>query len=417
MFVDIYYIFVQQAIENGLLQKQDIAGKRFLIISSYSLTRRTRVEWDLKSTLCASGAAECKVYGFHKDQYLDAYGQLTELSGRLADKFDCVILLDGLEKQKHLALAVDSIKDVCKDNGMLIVLARTPKLQENTYGLSYYEDYWRFDADMLSELFYEFGLQQTINTSNGILVGTKFKRRRNIVERDMSQIMVYQNQIKEMVRLGESKYNYGYFAEFTDLSSIGDKLATDKCSYDHNYLDKYEFFLRKFKDTTFNFLELGIFHGDSLRMWQEYFSQAEIFGVDIQESCRQYASDRINIIIADLSDEAELSKLHDVRPSVIIDDASHLWSHQIKALFNLWHCLSHGGVYIIEDMETSVNQKQVSGYNDFPMDAYEVCSRIAKVAISKEPADDSPYRDEVNVIGMEAELVSIMHGSCVIVKR
>lgn len=417
MFVDIYYIFVQQAIENGLLAKQDIAGKRFLIISSYSLTRHTMVEWDLKATLCASGAAECKVYGFYKDQYVDAYGPLTELPDKLVDAFDCVILLDGLEKQKDLMLAIDSIKAVCKDDGMLIVLARTPTLQGNMYGLNYYEDYWRFDADMLSELFYEFELHQTINTSNGILVGIKFRRHRSIKERDISQVMVYQNTIKEMVRLGEVKYNYGYFAGFTDLSDIGDKWATDKCSYDHNYLEKYEFFLQKFKAAPFNLLELGIYHGDSLRMWQEYFSQAEIFGVDIQESCRQYASDRVNIIIADLSDEVEMAKLHDVRPSVIIDDASHLWSHQVKALFSLWHCLPHGGVYIIEDMETSVNQKQVSGYNDFPMDAYEVCSRIARITISKEPDDDSPYCDEINVIGMEAELVSVMHGSCVLIKR
>ena len=417
MFVDIYYVFIQQVIENGLLKKQDIAGKRFLIISSYSLTRRTMVEWDLKFTLCASGAAKCKVYGFYKDQYVDAYGSLTELPSKLADAFDCVILLDGLEKQKNLALAADSIKAVCKDDGMLIVLARTPKLQENTYGLNYYEDYWRFDSDMLSELFYEFELHQTINTSNGILVGTKFGRRRNIVERDISQVMVYQNTIKEMVRLGEAKYNYGYFAEFIDLSGIGDRCATDKSSYDHNYLEKYEFFLQKFKDMPFNLLELGIFHGDSLRMWKEYFSKAEITGVDIEERCSQYSSDRINIIIADLSDDKEFDKLYSIRPHVIIDDASHLWSHQIKALFNLWKCLPHGGVYIIEDMETSLNTKLFPDYDDFPMNAYEVCSRIAKVAASKEPNDISMCRDKINVIGMECEMVSIMHGSCVFIKR
>ncbi len=417
MFVDIYYIFMQQVIENGLLQKQDVAGKRFLIISSYSLTRRTMVEWDLKSTLCANGAAECKVYGFYKDKYVDACGSITELPSKLADTFDCVILLDGLEKQKNLVLAVDSIRAICKDDGMLIVLARMPKLRENTYGLNYYEDYWRFDADMLSELFYGFELQQTINTSNDILVGTKFRCCSNVPNRDISQVMVYQNTIKEMVRLGEAKYNYGYFADFTELSGIGDGCATDKSSYDHNYLEKYEFFLQKFKDVTFNLLELGIFRGDSLRMWQKYFPRAEITGVDIQESCRQYSADRIKVIIADLSDEAELAKLRDVRPTVIVDDASHLWSHQIKALFSLWNCLPHGGVYIIEDMETSVNPKQVSGYDDFPVDAYEVCSRIAKVTISKEPADDSPYRNEINIIGMEAELVSVMHGSCVLIKR
>ena len=69
MFVDIYYIFVQQAIENGILAPKDIAGKRFLIVSSYSLTKSTMVEWDLKSTLHANGAAECKIYGLYKDRY------------------------------------------------------------------------------------------------------------------------------------------------------------------------------------------------------------------------------------------------------------------------------------------------------------------------------------------------------------
>lgn len=247
MFVDIYYDFVQQAIENGLLQKQEVFGKRFLIVSSYSLIRPTMVELDFKSTLCANGAAECKVYGFYKEQYLDEDGVITELPGKLADTFDCVILLDGLEKQKNLMLAVDSIKAVCKDDGMLIVLARTPKLQDSIYGLNYYEDYWRFDADMLSELFYEFDLYQTINTSNGILIGVKFRRHRSILERDISKVMVYQNTIKEIVRLGEAQYNYGYFAGFTDLSSIGDKWATDKCSYDHNYLENMSFSCKNLK--------------------------------------------------------------------------------------------------------------------------------------------------------------------------
>lgn len=152
-------------------------------------------------------------------------------------------------------------------------------------------------------------------------------------------------------------------------------------------------------------------------MWEKYFLKAQIYGVDIMEQCKAYEDDRIHIVISDLSSEATLESLKDINPNIIIDDASHFWSHQIKALFKLFTCLPHGGVYIIEDMETSVNTDLYPEYKDFPISAYEVCSRIARVVAGKNNSDDSPYRDYINFIGMQTELISIMKGSCVLIKR
>lgn len=87
------------------------------------------------------------------------------------------------------------------------------------------------------------------------------------------------------------------------------------------------------------------------------------------------------------------------------------------ALFTLYETLPHGGVYIIEDMETSVNPELYKGYEDFPISAYEVCSRIARVVAGKNSSDDSPYKEQIEKIGMETELISIMKGSCVLIKR
>ena len=186
----------------------------------------------------------------------------------------------------------------------------------------------------------------------------------------------------------------------------------------HNYLDKYEFVLRSFRDQPIRLLELGVFQGASLRMWKTYFPRGEIFGVDIGEDVGKYEEERIYIIQADLSNAAQLTRLAEIQPQIIIDDASHIVSHQILALFTLFEILPHGGVYIVEDLETSLNPEQFEdAYRDLPLNAYDVCARIARVTARKVPDDDSIYADQINRIGMAAELVSIMMGSVVLIKR
>ena len=153
-------------------------------------------------------------------------------------------------------------------------------------------------------------------------------------------------------------------------------------------------------------------------MWQEYFPRAEVFGVDIEASCRQYEDERIHIIQADLSDAAQVSMLREIRPQIIVDDASHIVSHQLLALFTLFDVLPRGGVYILEDLETSLNPELFDeAYRDCSMDAYAVCERIAHIAARKVPDDDSIYADHINRIGMETELVSITKGSVILIKR
>lgn len=110
-------------------------------------------------------------------------------------------------------------------------------------------------------------------------------------------------------------------------------------------------------------------------------------------------------------------RLKEIRPHIIIDDASHIVSHQLLALFTLFDALPSGGVYILEDLETSLNPEQFEAeYRDCPLDAYEVCSRIARVAARKVPDDDSLYADSINHIGMAVELVSIMKGSVIFIR-
>ena len=140
------------------------------------------------------------------------------------------------------------------------------------------------------------------------------------------------------------------------LNDIGERHQTDKrggAEHGHDFLRKYEFFLRPLREEKFTLLELGVFKGASLRTWEEYFPNAEIIGVDCEPAAALHAGGRKSVILGDLNQPGFLETLPDLNPRVIIDDASHTWQDQLLALFVLYPVLMSGGIYIAEDLHTS----------------------------------------------------------------
>ena len=215
-----------------------------------------------------------------------------------------------------------------------------------------------------------------------------------------------------------------YFVEEGALEAIGSAEGTDKCSRFHDYLRKYEFFLQRFRDQPITLLELGIYHGQSLRMWGQYFPKAQVIGVDIDPACEKLGGDKNMLaVVMDLSRMENLERLQAYHPTILVDDASHLWSHQIKAFFTLWDAIPHGGVYILEDLETSFPSYRRMGYDDAVISAYDVLSAVAEVATSREhlrlegkPPVIAELKETIEHIGREVDLMSFLHGSCVMVK-
>jgi len=215
-----------------------------------------------------------------------------------------------------------------------------------------------------------------------------------------------------------------YFSEFKQLDEIGKKYETDKCSKDHNYLNKYEFFLGKWKNSNINVLELGVFKGGSLKMWSEYFANSTIYGIDIEKECLKYEGKNRKVYIQDLNEEEGLAKLGRLHPTIIIDDASHFWSHQIKALYQLLPTLQEGGIYILEDLGTSFSSYSDANYDDASVSAYDFCSAIAEVVTSREflrtahlQADLMPLKKEIEFLAEQISMISFIHESCIMVKR
>ncbi len=218
--------------------------------------------------------------------------------------------------------------------------------------------------------------------------------------------------------------NGDYFSIYTELDSIGKKAGTDKSSQWHNYLSKYEFFIARYKNEKINVLELGVLEGDSVRMWQNYFSKAEVYGVDINPESKRNEDERIKVIIGNLDDISFIQSLSDINPSIIIDDASHSWNQQILALCTLYHTLPSGGIYILEDIETSFSAQKHRGYDNAVISGYELCEAISKVVTSgeflnlrEESAAVMNFKDEIYDIASKTAMISYIYGSCIFIRN
>lgn len=140
------------------------------------------------------------------------------------------------------------------------------------------------------------------------------------------------------------------------LQEIGIESGTDK--YGHGYLENYESHFDDIRNDVKCFIEIGVLGGKSLTMWEKYFPNAIIHGVDINPSCMTYESERIKIHIGDQSNNNFLMHLKDRIGyyDILVDDGSHITKHQISTHNILYENLKKGGFYCIEDLGNSYEE-------------------------------------------------------------
>ena len=147
------------------------------------------------------------------------------------------------------------------------------------------------------------------------------------------------------------------------FEQLGRESGTDKTSR-HGYQRFYPRFLDPMRPTLGGMLEIGIEEGRSVRMWEQYFPKAFIYGLD---KGKESQSSRSRIFKADQSSVHDLNRvITSIQHSIhfILDDGSHIPEHQLLT-FDLFFrtLLQPGGVYIIEDIETSYwTQNGLYGY-------------------------------------------------------
>jgi hypothetical protein len=135
------------------------------------------------------------------------------------------------------------------------------------------------------------------------------------------------------------------------LDQLAIKYGTDKSSLIHNYCVKYQKYLPFNQEDPIKLLEIGVFEGNSLLTWSEYFPNSSIIGIDINPECKQYEKDNIIIEIGSQVDEEFLKEVIEKHGpfDMILDDGSHFQSHMIRSFEILFPYVKNQGIYIVED--------------------------------------------------------------------
>lgn len=143
------------------------------------------------------------------------------------------------------------------------------------------------------------------------------------------------------------------------LTILANKYQSDKgteYSSKHGFSDIYDDYFINFKNQSINILEIGAHDGSSLKMWYEYFPNAIIVGLDIDDKT-QFNNDRTSCGILDQSKKEHLEyfiKNTNIKFDIILDDGSHHISDQQITFGYLFPLLNPSGIYVIEDLHTSL---------------------------------------------------------------
>jgi hypothetical protein len=147
------------------------------------------------------------------------------------------------------------------------------------------------------------------------------------------------------------------------LSDIAKDFPTDK-DFEHNYFSLvYEEYLSPIRETVTSVCEIGTGGfwgeigwepGNSLKVWEAYFPNAQVRGLDIAEYDLKDTG-RISLEWIDQSQRDVLDKYADSmeEQDLILDDGSHKMKDQQITLASFFKKLKSGGVYILEDLHTS----------------------------------------------------------------
>lgn len=92
--------------------------------------------------------------------------------------------------------------------------------------------------------------------------------------------------------------------------------------------------------------------GASLKVWRDYFPNAEVIGVDIDEKCL-FTDERIATFQLDQTNLSAIRKLERTLNrdfDLVVDDGLHLFEAGVTLFSGLRHRLRKGAYYVVEDV-------------------------------------------------------------------
>jgi hypothetical protein len=160
------------------------------------------------------------------------------------------------------------------------------------------------------------------------------------------------------------------------LSEYYDSLEskTDKGTI-HNYINGYynnEFTPKRNQPLTL--LELGLAGGASIKLWDGWFTNSKLIGIDIDDECMNLFSDKSNIIIQTRDGYCEdtLNEWSDNIFDYIIEDGPHTVESQIFTVKYWIDKIKSGGKLIMEDIQSTENLNSIIEHIDKSKASYHI---------------------------------------------
>lgn len=129
---------------------------------------------------------------------------------------------------------------------------------------------------------------------------------------------------------------------------------TDKFT-GHQYMETYKKVLNPRKNTAKNILEIGVKAGGSVLLWRDFFTNAKIYGIDIDGMPEDLVNNNERITI--IKDNAyDLQFIHNnfvskgIKFDVLIDDGPHSLESMMFFAKHYSALMADGGVMVIEDI-------------------------------------------------------------------
>ena len=209
--------------------------------------------------------------------------------------------------------------------------------------------------------------------------------------------------------------DYSYTSHYTKdrnslLGTLCDQYGSDKGEAgkgnrpftwaSHTYTDFYSRLYDHCRNSVFNVFECGIgtnnpnlistmtasgVPGASLRVWRDYFPNANIFGADIDENIL-FEEERIQTYYVDQTKPGEItnmwSNIGESKFDLIVDDGLHTSGAGICLFENSIEHLAQDGIYIIEDvsLDTLIELKNYFDTKNYLVDYVSLFRPFVKLA-------------------------------------
>lgn len=149
-----------------------------------------------------------------------------------------------------------------------------------------------------------------------------------------------------------------FLTDLASLTGLAGQFGAEKFRVYPHYIEAYAREAGPLRSTARRVLEFGLGCSEipSLRTWRSWFDNAEVWGVDNSpQAMPAKLPERVHVRLGNQADASFVARIGEEvgRFDVVVDDAGHMPSQQLTCLRAFWPFVASGGVYVIEDLESS----------------------------------------------------------------